>query len=49
MDPEKTRKNPKKNENPGYNNYGIFGLFMAILGLNNIFKFLIGFFRSGLA
>ena len=25
-----------------------FGHFMVILGLNNIFKFLIGFFRSGL-
>ena len=26
-----------------------FGHFMVILGLNNILKFLIGFFRSGLA
>ena len=40
------RENP---ENPGFNNYYCFMFFMPILYSNNTFKFLIGFFRSGLA
>ena len=42
----KTRKNPKIRV---IIIMAFFGNFMVILGLNNIFKFLIGFFRSGLA
>ena len=40
---------PENPENPGFNNYYFFRFFMAILDLNNTFKFLIGSFRSGLA
>ena len=45
---ENHEKSWKIIENHGYNNYGLFGHFMVKIPLNNIFKFLIGFFRSGL-